>query len=111
MLNGTKNFICKEKPQHTVTDIMSTEKFCIKPGYIKREIAGEHIAVPIDTAGNAHIIALNPVSGFIWDRLSTEKSFDEILQAVLENFSVDEQTAAEHLREFLNELKENNLLK
>lgn len=90
---------------------MNTEKFCIKPGYIKREIAGEHIAVPIDTAGNAHIVSLNPVSSFIWDQLRTEKSFDEILRAVLNNYSVDEQTAAEHLREFLNELGENDLLK
>ncbi len=90
---------------------MKDRKFLIKKGYIIREIAGEYLAVPVDSSSGAHIIILNPVSKFIWEELLTEKSFDELLQSIIKTFdNADESEAKTDLQEFLTNLEENNLL-
>lgn len=89
---------------------MDNRKFSIKQGYVAREIAGEYIAVPVDSSCGAHIIVLNPVSKFLWDELSTEKTFDELLNAMLKNYTVSQQEAETDLKEFLMQLIENGLL-
>ncbi len=89
---------------------MENRKFSLKKGYVAREIAGEYIAVPVDSSCGAHIIVLNPVSKFLWDQLSTEKTFDELLDAMLKNYTVSQQEAEQDLKEFLMQLIENGLL-
>lgn len=89
---------------------MDSRKFSLKKGYVAREIAGEYIAVPVDSSCGAHIIVLNPVSKFLWDELSTEKTFEELLDAMLKNYTVSQQEAEQDLKEFLMQLIENGLL-
>lgn len=90
---------------------MDNKKFSIKQGYVAREIAGEYIAVPVDSSCGAHIVVLNPVSKFLWDELKTEKTFDELLDAMLKNYDVPKEEAEKDLKEFLMQLIENGLLK
>lgn len=90
---------------------MENKKFSIKQGYVAREIAGEFIAVPIDSSCGTSIVVLNPVSKFLWDELATEKSFDELLDAMLKNYDVAKDEAETDLKEFLMQLLENGLLK
>ncbi len=90
---------------------MENKKFSIKQGYVAREIAGEYIAVPVDASCGTNIVILNPVSKFLWDELATEKSFDELLDAILKNYDVTKEEAETDLKEFLMQLIENNLLK
>lgn len=84
----------------------------IKKELIKREIAGECFLVPVaksvyDFSG---LFALNEVGSFIWDLLPQAQDSKELLQAVLEEFDVDEATAAADLERFLNTLKELEIL-
>lgn len=90
---------------------MDNKKFSIKQGYVAREIAGEYVAVPVDSSCGAHIVVLNPVSKFLWDELKTEKTFDELLDAMLKNYDVPKEEAEKDLKEFLMQLIENGLLK
>lgn len=90
---------------------MNNKKFSIKQGYVAREIAGEYIAVPVDSSCGTNIIILNPVSKFLWDELKTEKTFDELLNAILSNYDVSKEEAETDLKEFLMQLIENNLLR
>ena len=90
---------------------MENKKYSIKQGYVVREIAGEFIAVPVDSLCGTNIIILNPVSKFLWDELRQEKSFDELLDAMLKNYSVPKEEAETDLKEFLMQLVGNNLLK
>lgn len=90
---------------------MDNKKFSIKQGYVAREIAGEYVAVPVDSSCGAHIVVLNPVSKFLWDELKTEKTFDELLDAMLKNYDVPKEEAEQDLKEFLMQLIENGLLK
>lgn len=101
--NGIKNSIIKG-------DYMDNKKYIIKGGYVVREIAGEFIAVPVDSMSGAHIIVLNPVSKFLWDELRTEKTFEELLNAIIENYSVSKEEAEADLKDFIMQLIENGLL-
>lgn len=89
---------------------MNEKKLSIKQGYVAREIAGEYIAVPVDASCGAHIIVLNPVSKFLWDELSTEKTFEELLDAMLKNYDVSKEEAEADLKDFIMQLIENGLL-
>ena len=90
---------------------MENNKYSIKQGYVVREIAGEFIAVPVDSSCGTNIVILNPVSKFLWDELKTEKSFEELLNAILSNYDVSKEEAESDLKEFLMQLIGNNLLK
>ncbi len=89
---------------------MKNKKFSIKQGYVAREIAGEYIAVPVDSSCGTNIVILNPVSKFLWDELRTEKTFDELLDAILKNYDVSKEEAETDLKEFRMQLIENGLL-
>ncbi|MBR2953015.1 MAG: PqqD family protein [Clostridia bacterium] len=90
---------------------MTNETFKIKSGYVLREIEGEFLAIPFAPELNsANVIILNPVSGLIWEKLQTECTLSQLVKAVTENFSIDAVTAQGDIEEFLQTLKENDML-
>ena len=90
---------------------MNDTTFKIKSGYVLREIEGEFLAIPFAPELNsANIIILNPVSGLLWERLQTECTLPQLVKAVTENFAIDEATAESDIKEFLQMLKESNML-
>lgn len=88
---------------------MEKRRYSIKQGYVVREIAGEYIAVPVDSSCGTNIIILNPVSKFLWEELRSEKTFDELLDAMLKNYNVAKEEAESDLKDFLLQLSQNNL--
>lgn len=90
---------------------MTNETFKIKSGYVLREIEGEFLAIPFAPELNsANIIILNPVSGLLWERLQTECTIPQLVKAVTENFTIDAATAQCDIEEFLQTIKENDML-
>lgn len=89
---------------------MENKKYIIKQGYVTREIAGEFIAVPVDSSCGTGIVILNPVSKLLWDEMRSEKTFDELVGVILENYDIPREEAENDLRDFLNQLNENGLL-
>ncbi len=88
------------------------KRYSVKDGYIVREIAGECLAVPVSSESGAHIVILNPTGRFIWEQLSSPKSFQELLAAMLKEFeNVTSKEAEADLKEFLDELEKSLLLK
>ena len=79
---------------------MENKKYNIKQGYIVREIAGEYIAVPVDSSCGKNIVILNPVSYLLWQELQSEKTFDELLDAILKNYDISK----EDLQQLLNKI-------
>lgn len=90
---------------------MKNKKYSIKSGYVTREIAGEFIAVPVDSLCGTNIIILNPVSKLLWEELREEKSFDELLDVILKNYDVLKEEAEADLKDFIMQLIENGLMK
>lgn len=91
---------------------MEQKLYSVKSGYIVREIAGEYLAVPINSDGNAssHIIIFNPVSKFLWELMQNEKTLDELVKAITENYGISSEEAETDIKDFINQLEENNLL-
>lgn len=87
------------------------ETFKIKSGYVSREVAGEFLAIPVDPAlDSSNIVILNPVSGLLWEKLQGECTLPQLVKAVTEEFAIDEATAESDIKEFLQMLKESNML-
>ena len=87
------------------------ETFKIKPGYVSREIADEFLAIPVaPELDSSSIVILNPVSGLLWEKLQGDCTLPQLVKAVTEEFAIDEATAESDIKEFLQMLKESNML-
>ena len=90
---------------------MAIETFKIKSGYVSREVAGEFLAIPVDPElDSSNIVILNPVSGLLWEKLQSECTLPQLVKAVTDDFKIDEVTAESDIKEFLEMLKESNML-
>ncbi len=90
---------------------MTMETFKIKSGYVSREVAGELLAIPVaPELESSNIVILNPVSGLLWEKLQSECTLPQLVKAVTDNFTIDEATAESDIKEFLQMLKESNIL-
>ena len=84
----------------------------IKKELIEREIAGDTILVPVgktvlDSNG---LFALNELGAFIWHLLPNVESEAQIVDAVLAEYDVSAEEAAKDVAEFMNKLKEMNII-
>ena len=82
----------------------------LKKKFLTREILGEIVLVPIGQSDESFngMITLNTIGKFIWDNI--EKDHDEILSLILDEYEVEKDVAKADLDEFLNILRENNII-
>ena len=88
-------------------------RYRICTGYVLRKVFDDYLAIPVASPqGNGSSVAiLNPVAEFIWRQIEGEgKTFQQLLEAVLDEFVVDEQTAASDITDFLDHLRINHYL-
>ncbi len=78
----------------------------IKDGYVLKEIAGLYVVITakkdMDFDG---ILTLNETGAFLWNELSVDKSKQELLDALLNEFDVSKEKAEEDLEIFLAKLE------
>ena len=75
---------------------------------ILREIAGQHILVPVGSAAVKlnGVIDLNDSGLLLWNRLRTECTEQELVDAVLEEYEINRETAAADVKEFLEQMRQ-----
>lgn len=79
---------------------------------VLRQIAGEHLLIPTGKAA-LHIhgmINLSESGLVLWNRLQSECTEQELVDALLAEYDVDRDTAAADVRAFTAQLKEVGLL-
>lgn len=79
---------------------------------MKREIGGEFFLVPLgktvyETNG---LFFLSELAAFIWDKIPEAETETDIVNAVLAEYEVDEETAKKDVADFIAKLKEMNIL-
>ena len=84
----------------------------IRKELLKREVGGEAFLVPLgktvyDSNG---LFVLSELGGFIWDLLPAAQTEEEILQKILSEYEVDETTARVDLAQFLDKLRDMEIL-
>ena len=84
----------------------------IKENYMLRKVADCYVVVPIGAAVAEFngMINLNEVGAFLWQKLESETTFEEVLASMLEEYDVEEAVASGDLRRFIKELEDAELL-
>ena len=83
-----------------------------KTGFLLRNVAGEYLLMPVDQTApkGKGAILLNRISAFVWEKLQSPVSREELLKALLEQFDVAEEIADEDLTELLDRFRELELI-
>ena len=78
-----------------------------KSQFVIRNVGNEKILVPIknNIANMTEIFTLNEVGSFIWDLIDGENSEEEIAIAITNEFDIDEATANNDLKEFVDKFE------
>ena len=80
----------------------------LKMQFILRDSVGETVLVPINESTSSFngLITINELGKFIWENLEKVETEEELLQLILNEYEVDEDTAKKDLDEFLQVLKD-----
>lgn len=96
-------------------------KFIARKGFVVREILDEYMLVPMNT-GNVHlsdgsmlpefngIIELNELALFLYNTLSTPKTFSELVEAVESEYDTVGQDVVGDINEFLDRGIKNQII-
>lgn len=84
----------------------------IKEGYVLREVARNNIVVPLGDAEVSFkgIMTLNDVGTFIWKMLENGATKEELLNAVLNEYDVDEETASKDIDRYIVKLRAEKII-
>ena len=74
-----------------------------KKGFMLRTVADRNIVVAVGKASLDFngLITLNETGAFLWKKLAEGCTYDELLQALLAEYEVDEETAKQGIDSFL----------
>ena len=83
----------------------------IKDGYLIRDIAGAHIVVPAgeQAAEFNGLMTLNETAAFIWNILAVGADEDQVVNALLSEYDIDEVTARNDVEKVIGLLKSYNV--
>jgi hypothetical protein len=84
----------------------------IKKRLLKRKIAGDAFLVPVgkEVYDSNGLFFLNEVGEFIWDHLEAADGPEAILNALLEEYNVDESVARQDVEMFLQKLRDMDII-
>lgn len=83
----------------------------LKEGFLLREVAGRIVVVPdADVLDLNLMIALNSTGRFLWERLEQGASAQELKDALMAQYHVDEQLANKDVEAFIRNLERHGFL-
>lgn len=84
----------------------------IQKEFVLREIAGDYVIIPTGKTALTFngLITVNEVGAELWKMLQSDVTFEDLTKGILEVYDVDEETAKEDIREFLDTLKKGGVL-
>ena len=88
------------------------KKYCIKPGYILREIAGEYVIVPVDEEcmiSNA-VMSPNDSAVLFWKVFQTPHTKEDAVRKGLQEYDVEEETIRSAVYRFLKDTLKYNII-
>lgn len=84
----------------------------VKDNFILKKIAGSHVVVSVRTRAVdfSGIIKLSESGALLWKQLEKGAEKEELVKCLLEEYDVDEATAAGDVEAFVKKLREADLL-
>ena len=85
----------------------------IKEGFVLREVAGNYIVVAVGSGVKTFngMIQLNDTGALLWKQLEQGAEKDQLVDAMMKEYNVEKSVAECDVEEFIESLKEANLLK
>ena len=85
----------------------------IKDGFVLREVSGNHIVVAVGEGTKIFngMIQLNETSAFLWKMLQEDVTQQDLVNGLIAEYKVEKSVAEIDVLEFIESLKEANLLK
>lgn len=79
----------------------------IKEGFMLRNVAGSSVVVPLGKAAADFngMINLNGVGAFLWERMQTETTEEDLQKALLDAYDVTPEKAAEGVKKFVAQIE------
>ncbi len=79
----------------------------IKNGYKLRKMCGTSIVVAVgkEAADFNGMVTLNESGELLWNRLLQEAEETDLVKLLVDEYGVDEQTAADDVNEFISKIK------
>lgn len=83
-----------------------------RPGFLLKEVSKTPVIVPVGKAvfDFNGIVTLNSSGAFLWEALEQDVSEENLIQALLEKYEVEEDTAREDVRQFLSVLNSKGMI-
>lgn len=83
-----------------------------KEGFILRTVGTNHLVVPVGarTVDFRCLITLNETGAFLWQQLQEERTAEQLVAALLEEYEVTPEQAAADVAAFVTKLQEADLL-
>lgn len=84
----------------------------IKSGFVVRKIADQYMAVPVGArAKELHgMIGMNETAAYLWNQLKEERTESELVQALLDDYDVEEEQAIRSVKHFHELLQKEGVL-
>lgn len=84
----------------------------IKEGFVTREIADTIVAVPTGELVNEFqgIIKLTESAKFVWDLLQEDTTMEKLIDALVQKYELNHDTAKADVEKFVNNLKSANII-
>ncbi len=79
----------------------------IKNGFVMREVGGANVVVPVGEMSKTFhgMINLNETGAFLWRFFNEDRTIDDAVAALLEEYDVDEALAREEVEKFVETIK------
>lgn len=83
----------------------------LKKGFLLRSVAGRTVVIPNGDELNLHVmIALNDTGRFLWECLETGATAQELKQALMERYQIDEALATKDVDAFIENCNKHGFL-
>lgn len=84
----------------------------IKAGYMLRSVAGQNVVVPVGKAALDFngMINLNESGAFLWKTMSEDTTEPLLVDALLNEYDVDEERAKADVQAFVKKMRKANLI-
>lgn len=80
--------------------------------FILRKITGDYVIIPTGKTALEFngMITVNEQAAFLWQKLCSDTTVDELVDAMLAEYETDRETARSDVEEFLDILRQCNML-
>ena len=84
----------------------------IRNGFMLRKVGGQNVVVAVGAASRDFngIIKLNETGAFLWELLKSERTPEELTEALLAEYYIDRETASADVEAFAERLSRAELL-